>query len=68
MHGPAPSGPGQGLAGVRLNLATGSDSVDPRCHSLLECAEDLGVPVLIRVPRGSYPGCRTWSKGSPESG
>ncbi|MCX5418128.1 amidohydrolase [Streptomyces sp. NBC_00114] len=46
----------QGLAGVRLNLATGSDSVDPRCHSLLECAEDLGTPVLIRVTPGQLPG------------
>ncbi|WP_279616521.1 amidohydrolase family protein [Streptomyces cellostaticus] len=45
----------QGLAGVRLNLATGSDSLDPRCHPLLECAEELGIPVLVRVTPEQLP-------------
>lgn len=45
----------QGLAGVRLNLATGSDSIDLRCHPLLECAEELGIPVLVRVTPDQLP-------------
>ncbi|MFH8337454.1 amidohydrolase family protein [Streptomyces sp. AM6-12] len=45
----------QGLAGVRLNLATGSESIDPRCHPLLEHADELGVPVLVRVTPEQLP-------------
>ena len=43
------------LAGVRLNLARDSGTIDPRCHPLLECADELGVPVLLRVTPGQLP-------------
>jgi predicted TIM-barrel fold metal-dependent hydrolase len=46
---------GSGLAGVRLNLARGSGTIDPRCHPLLECADELGVPVLLRVAPEQLP-------------
>jgi predicted TIM-barrel fold metal-dependent hydrolase len=39
----------KGLAGVRLNLAISEDLIDPGAYPLMECADEVGVPVLLRV-------------------
>ncbi|MEU2060328.1 amidohydrolase family protein [Streptomyces sp. NPDC013455] len=55
----------QQLAGVRLNLATGSGTIDPRCHPLLESAEELGLPVLVRVTPEQLPQVPALAKRFP---
>ncbi|MDQ0959149.1 L-fuconolactonase [Streptomyces sp. B4I13] len=45
----------QGLAGIRVNLATGAETIDPRCHPLLESAAESDVPVLVRVTPEQLP-------------